>query len=146
MKYLLDIKNLNAQRNHWLGSPSTTNTTGELDRSKLFDLRYLQSMIKNDSLMGFYKSRLWIEARQHVLQRDRNECQRCKRLHRLTTAPDGKGLYIHHICELKKYPQLCLNEAILVTLCWECHETIHGRNQPIEIKPFENFDSNEFII
>lgn len=142
-EYLLGIKNLNAKRNHWLGSPATTNTTGEINRSKEFDLSYLIHMIRNDDLQGFYKSRLWLETRESIMRRDYYECQRCKSLHVLTT---GVPLYIHHICELKKYPRLCLNQTILVTLCWSCHETVHGRNQPKEVKPFQNFDSSEFII
>lgn len=141
--YYFDVKNLNAKRNHWLGTPENTNITGELDRSKLFDKSRLLWMIRNDEMMGFYKSTLWLKTRENVLIRDHYECQRCKRLHRLTTRP--QMLYIHHICELKKFPEHCLNESILVTLCWECHETVHGRNKPLDITPFENFDSSEFI-
>lgn len=145
--YLLDIKNENAKTDHWLGSPLDTNITSELDQSNLFDLNYLRYLIKNDSMQGFYMSAIWLKTRQVILKRDRYECQRCKKHHVLTTTENGKGLYIHHICELKKYPHLCLNQSILVTVCWECHETIHGRNISLaDTQPFENFDSDEIIL
>lgn len=143
MSYYFDITNVNAKRNHWLGNPTNTNITGEPNRSKLFDKNRLLWCIRNDEMQAFYKNSLWLKTRENILIRDHYECQRCKRLHRLTTRP--QTLYVHHICELKKFPEHCLNEAILVTLCWECHETVHGRNKPLEIDTFTNFDSSEFI-
>lgn len=141
--YYFDIKNNNARNDIWLGNPYNVNVSGELNNSKAFDKKLLRWCIENDEMMAFYKSSHWLKMRDFVLERDKWECQRCKRLHTLTTRPHT--LYVHHICELKKYPEHCLNASILVTLCWECHETVHGRNKPKELKPFENFDSSEFI-
>lgn len=146
--YVLDIQNENAKIGHWLGSPQNTFTTGEPDRSKQYDLEYLKHLIRNDTLIPFYQSKLWLTTRQNVLKRDHYECQRCKYNKTLTTyhpLDKTKSMYVHHICELKKYPELCLNQAILVTLCWTCHEEVHGRIKTIEPDIFQNFDSSEII-
>lgn len=145
--FVLDIENENAKAGHWLGNPSNTITTGELDESKQFDLSYLKHLIRNDSLIPFYQSPPWLKTRQDVMRRDRYECQRCKYNHILTTYPEGdkRPMYVHHICELKKYPHLCLNQAILVTLCWQCHEEVHGRIKQYTPEVFQNFDSSEII-
>lgn len=148
MSELITIKNNNAKRGHWLGSPNKTCTTGELDRSKEYDIRYLKHLIRNDTMIPFYQSMLWNKTRQEVLIRDNYECQRCKYNKTLTTyPPDDKKhfMYVHHICEIKKYPTLCLNQAILVTLCWNCHELVHGRLFIPPVDDFANFDSSEVI-
>lgn len=147
MSYPLDIKNNNAKNGHWLDSPKNTITTGEQDRSKEYDLNYLKHLIRVDSLVPFYQSKLWEITRYEVMKRDFYECQRCKYNKVLTTYhPEDKiPMYIHHICELKKYPELCLNQAILVTLCWNCHEEIHGRIKRVEPDVFLNFDSSEIV-
>lgn len=147
MKELIVIKNNNAKANHWLGNPSNTITTGEKDRSLEFDSGYLKHLIANDSMVKFYQHPLWLQTRQDILIRDHYECQRCKYNKHLTTYPTGdkRFMYIHHILELKKYPKYCLNQAILVTLCWRCHEEVHGRIIEPKEDVFLNFDSSEII-
>lgn len=148
--YKIDIVNANAQNDHWLGNPANTITTGELDFSHEFDQDYLKHLIRMDNMVPFYQSNPWYKkVRPMVLQRDRYECQRCRKNHKLTVYDphDPKRMfYVHHICELKKYPYLCLNLNILVTLCWQCHEEVHGHIQLLEPDPFTNFDASEFIL
>lgn len=85
-------------------------------------LEQLISYIRNDQLLKFYKSKEWKELRQVALLRDRYECQMHK----------AKGKYhkaecVHHIKEVKPYPQLALTLSNLTSLCNVCHNEVHGR-------------------
>ena len=87
----------------------------------------------------FYNSKEWKnQKRIHILKRDKFECQDCKA--RLREANE-KGIKlsaeerkirrateVHHIKELKEYPELALEDDNLVSLCTQCHNVRHGRN------------------
>lgn len=87
---------------------------------------------------SFYNSSAWKRKRMEILERDHNECQDCrKRLQ--DAANDGKQLTgrdrkiwraeeVHHIRELREYPELSLNNDNLISLCTQCHNNRHGRN------------------
>lgn len=125
-----------------LSTPEQMDLTGK-DRSMEFDMDYLQHLIMNDTMLGFYKSTIWLHTRQAILERDKWECQLCKTRGNFTIV--RKHAYVHHMAELKLFPQYCLNYNNLVTLCWSCHEETHERYQfaPKEIDVFENFDASE---
>ncbi|MDF2605912.1 MAG: endonuclease family protein [Bacillales bacterium] len=60
--------------------------------------------------------------RNQALLRDNHECQKCK----------AKGKYhkadcVHHIAELKLFPQFALDLDNLRSLCNTCHNEEHGR-------------------
>lgn len=86
----------------------------------------------------FYNSKEWKGKRIDILQRDLFECQDCRR--RLREAQEtGTKLYgddtkirraveVHHIKELKEYPEYALEEDNLISLCTQCHNIRHGRN------------------
>ena len=85
----------------------------------------------------FYNSKHWKNKRLIILARDRSECQDCKK--RLEDAvknnayltPDDRRIRpaqeVHHIKELKEFPELGLEEDNLVSLCTICHNARHGR-------------------
>lgn len=84
-----------------------------------------------------YNSTRWQQVRDRVLIRDRYECQDCvKRLQK--AAEIGERLFgeeakirratqVHHIKELKVYPDLAFEEDNLISLCTQCHNIRHGR-------------------
>lgn len=91
-----------------------------------------------------YKTKEWKEIRQKVLKLDHYQCTRCKRIF---SAKDVLGGYtkekrdtplVHHTFELEKYPEWKYDIWVeingkkvrnLVTLCFDCHEEIHGRRR-----------------
>lgn len=87
---------------------------------------------------AFYWSRKWKRKRDEILRRDHYECQECiKRIKQ--AAENGEVLHgydarihravcVHHIKELKDYPELALDDDNLVSLCHKCHDRIHGRD------------------
>lgn len=86
----------------------------------------------------FYNSSQWKLKRAQILDRDFHECQDCRE--RLREAmKTGKTLHgedrkirtakeVHHIKELKDYPDLALEDSNLISLCTQCHNIQHGRN------------------
>ena len=70
--------------------------------------------------------------------RDHYECQDCReRLRKATeegrrlTGEDAKiriATQVHHIKELREYPQLAFDKENLISLCTQCHNIRHGRN------------------
>ena len=85
-----------------------------------------------------YNSKEWKEKRLEILARDHYECVHCRE--RLKKASEeGKLLYgsdakirraeeVHHIKEIKKFPDLWLDDDNLVSLCIQCHNIAHGRH------------------
>lgn len=114
------------------------------------DLITLRQLIKEDRLVKFYQCPAWRKLRARVLDRDNRECQRCKDEGKVSTpshpttprAPGGpsdsghlkkdeenkiKSLHVHHIKEIKDFPELGLVYENLITLCQECHNKKHDR-------------------
>ncbi|GAF63656.1 putative endonuclease [Bacillus sp. TS-2] len=121
------------------------------------DLITIKRLIAEGKEIKFYQRKSWRKLRQKALERDRHECQRCKRDGRVTTnfiAPNGDTLLpltpspylpygrppnrgrttkrknvlqVHHIKELKDFPHLALVLANLETLCIWCHNEEHDR-------------------
>lgn len=85
---------------------------------------------------GFYQSIAWKNKRKQILDRDNKECQWCKAKGKVAIDDINKRtesgrkkiqLVVHHILELKDYPELALNDDNLITVCFECHERHHER-------------------
>ena len=72
----------------------------------------------------FYKSRVWRKKRRDILRRDNNECQMCKKAGTYSDA-----VVVHHIKHLKDYPGLALTDSNLISLCADCHNTVHPEKQ-----------------
>lgn len=94
--------------------------------------------IKSGDTQTFYMSSIWRKKRLDILARDNFECQMCKKEGRVTTVgtnkETGEGLTVHHIKELKDYPELGLTDSNLITLCHKCHNKIHDRFEGKEPK------------
>lgn len=93
------------------------------------DLDKIKRLIREDKLILFYKSKTFRQIRQQILTRDNYECQECKKENKLTTIQQAK-LDVHHIKELRDYPELALDMNNLVTICVYHHNLLDGRIKP----------------
>lgn len=81
-----------------------------------------------------YKTTNWKEVREQVLKLDNYECTRCN--HKIFESNEPKkftkAYLVHHRYNAKEFPQYVYSiyvngERNLVSLCFDCHEQIHGR-------------------
>lgn len=96
-------------------------------------LSEIELLVKQGDVHAFYNSHYWNKKRESILKRDHYQCQRClgnlktdepiKRI-RLT-----KAKYVHHIIELKEDFEKALDDDNLISLCFNCHEIVHKRNE-----------------
>lgn len=89
-----------------------------MDISEL--VKWINSLIKDNNIKAFYNSALWEHIRAEALERDNNECQKCK----------DRGKYsaancVHHKKHVKKHPELALSIDNLMSLCNSCHDEEH---------------------
>lgn len=89
----------------------------------------LTQYIKDDTMIKFYRTKEWRQLRNIAMQRDNQECQRCKR-----NGKHSKGETVHHMIEVKVKPTLALNLNNLETLCNTCHNIVHDKFGTIENK------------
>lgn len=68
----------------------------------------------------FYRSGEWLRKRAEVLERDNNECQKCKQQGKFKKAD-----CVHHIKHLEHRPDLALTDDNLTSLCGTCHNSEH---------------------
>lgn len=71
---------------------------------------------------SFYKSVRWLSKRAKILRRDQYECKECRRYGKVTEATT-----VHHIFQLKDYPEYKLNSFNLYSCCSTCHNSFHDR-------------------
>ncbi|WP_093046517.1 HNH endonuclease [Thalassobacillus cyri] len=86
------------------------------------ELHKIQQLINQDNLVKFYQSKAWRDLRTAALKRDNYECQECKRQGRVEPAQN-----VHHIKEVKQFPQLALILDNLEAICINCHNKEHKR-------------------
>ena len=81
-----------------------------------------------DFARKFYGSQAWKNVRDFCKKRDRYLCQDCLKKHLYRPADE-----VHHIIELSPEniddPEISLNPDNLVSLCHECHEARHHKEQ-----------------
>ena len=81
----------------------------------------------------FYNSSDWKRKRVEILKRDNWECQDC--VSRVKSNENLRGYErvinraneVHHVKELREYPNLALEDDNLISLCTVCHNKRHGR-------------------
>lgn len=95
-------------------------------------------LMNDKEVKAFYNSSAWKHKRIEILERDRYECQDCRK--RLKKAAEhGEQLAgrdrlirraeeVHHVRELKEHPELALDNDNLISLCTQCHNIRHGRH------------------
>lgn len=82
-------------------------------------------MIRSGNSRGFYNLHAWRKLRLKALERDHCECQICRYK---GSGRIVKAEVVHHLKEVKQYPELAMQLDNLQSLCRECHENIHDRN------------------
>lgn len=87
-------------------------------------LKWLKELIRLDNINKFYKCKEWRALRLKALDRDKNECQQCKE-----RGYFGHAECVHHIKEVKDYPELALELYNLKCLCNKCHNITHPEKQ-----------------
>lgn len=85
--------------------------------------------IKEGNVHYFYTSRTWRKKRLEILERDNYECQICKQNGKVTVGTKKEPLVVHHIKELKQYPELALVNRNLLSVCSSCHESVCHPNR-----------------
>jgi 5-methylcytosine-specific restriction endonuclease McrA len=75
-----------------------------------------------------YTSVAWRSKRAVILRRDQYLCQECKRYGR-----SGNATTVHHIYPVESYPQLAFMTMNLISLCSECHNSMHDRQSDVII-------------
>ena len=95
----------------------------------------LMKEIKIGNVYRFYTSRTWRRKAAEIKMRDNNECQHCKRKGEFNIAE-----CVHHIKELRDFPELALENDNLISLCSKCHNIIHEKfkNKQTERKRYKN--------
>lgn len=96
-------------------------------------------LIESDNLIKFYKCAAWNGVnglRRKALIRDNYECQMCKDKGRYHKAEN-----VHHVLEVKKFPQHAMSLENLLCVCITCHNEIHKRFDTEEKK--DNKFTNE---
>ncbi len=69
-----------------------------------------------------YTNAVWRKKRAVILRRDEYLCQECKRYGRSRPATT-----VHHIFPVESYPQRSFTTENLISLCNECHNSMHDR-------------------
>ncbi|MEL3973057.1 HNH endonuclease signature motif containing protein [Rossellomorea oryzaecorticis] len=91
----------------------------------------------------FYNSKAWRKTRNIVFQRDTGLCQDCLKRDKIVS-----GDVVHHKVELldgEKGWALRLDHSNLITLCHDCHNSIH-KNKFVPVREDVMFDSEGNLI
>lgn len=94
------------------------------------ELQKIKQLISEDKLVKFYQSKEWRSLRLKALQRDNYECQECKRQGKV-----GEAQNVHHIKEVKQFPELALVLDNTESICIPCHNYEHKRLEKYIRKP-----------
>lgn len=91
--------------------------------------------IQEGNVHKFYVSKTWRRKRKQILERDHNECQKCKSRGRFS-----KATTVHHKKHLRDRPDLALTDINLISLCDSCHNEEHPEklNNPVRKEKFIN--------
>ena len=71
----------------------------------------------------FYDTKKWERLRQSILRRDGYQCQECRRYGKIR-----EGKHVHHIFPYENYPEYAYEPWNLITLCQQCHNSMHDRD------------------
>lgn len=102
------------------------------------DLQTLKTLIEQDKLKIFYDRSAWRKLRLKALERDNYECQECKRQGKV-----GPAQNVHHIKEVKDFPELALVLDNLESVCIKCHNKEHKRLEKY-IRKKKRFDDERW--
>ncbi|PWA08648.1 endonuclease [Pueribacillus theae] len=95
---------------------------------------------RDQEARSFYKSKKWRQCREVILCRDNFLCVDHLKKNQVVAAQ-----MVHHIKELRDYPELAFEPSNLVSLCLSCHEKRHpDRGKRKEKRKKRNLNVVEF--
>lgn len=92
-------------------------------------VKWIISLIQHNNIKAFYNSGVWLSKRAEALDRDNNECQKCKARGGFSPAN-----CVHHKKHVKKHPELALDLENLNSLCNSCHDEEHPEKLKYKVK------------
>lgn len=92
----------------------------------------VHQLVNAGDVHAFYVTSEWRTKREDILKRDNYTCQRCLGKWTHDGNPVDKirlrrAKYVHHIKPMKDYFELALEDDNLISLCFNCHEIVEGR-------------------
>lgn len=106
--------------------------------NKLELKKWIKELLSQGNIDPFYKSKYWINIRKEVLEEQKEECQECRKLGKVT-----KANIVHHVQFVHKYPELALSKFYtyngkqyrnLICVCADCHNKLHPEKQKNKFK------------
>ncbi len=91
---------------------------------------WINKLIQYHNIKAFYNNVLWECVRAEALERDNNECQKCK-----SNGTYSKAQCVHHKEHVRKRPDLALTLDNLISLCNSCHDEEHPEKFNNKPKP-----------
>ena len=103
-------------------------------------IKWITRLLEENKIIYFYHSAIWKRKRKEILDKHHNECYECRKQGKITTKHikgngQTKGIEIHHVYHIDKYPQYALSEYVideqgnkvmnLVPLCVAHHLEAH---------------------
>ena len=103
-------------------------------------IKWILELLEQNKIIYFYHSAIWKQKRKEILDKHHNECYECRKQGKITTKHikgngQAKGLEIHHVFHIDKYPQYALSEYVtlddgtqvlnLIPLCVAHHLEAH---------------------
>ena len=73
--------------------------------NKLELKKWIRELLAQGKIDDFYKSKYWRELRKEVLKEQKEECQECLKLGKVTRANT-----VHHVQFVDKHPELALSK------------------------------------
>lgn len=106
--------------------------------NKLELKKWIEELLYQGKIDDFYKSKYWRKLRKEVLKEQKEECQECLKLGKIT-----KANTVHHVQFVDKHPELALSKfytykgkqyrnLIMCLSC--CHNKLHPEKQKNNLK------------
>ena len=101
--------------------------------NKLELKKWIEELLYQGKIDDFYKSKYWRKLRKEVLKEQKEECQECLKLGKIT-----KDNTVHHVQFVDKHPELALSKFYtykgkqyrnLICVCPDCHNKLHPEKQ-----------------
>ena len=97
--------------------------------NKLELKKWIKELLTQGKIDDFYKSKYWRKLRKEVLKEQKEKCQECLKLGKIT-----KANTVHHVQFVDKHPELALSKFYtykgkqyrnLICVCPDCHNKLH---------------------
>ena len=107
--------------------------------NKLELKKWIEELLTQGKIDDFYKSKYWRKLRKEVLKEQKEKCQECLKLGKIT-----KANTVHHVQFVDKHPELALSKFYihkgkqyrnLICVCPDCHNKLHPEKHKQKKEP-----------